>query len=480
MLHSKNVRPDPSAESGSSDVTVAVLAAGHGTRMRSETPKHLHRVAGMPIVERVIRAGFGARARQTIVMVNTGLSDLDEVLGMVGAFRIVVQGPPQGTGDSVRQALEAAGDTRWLVSLLGDSPLLTPEIVDALLEHASASECKLTLLTCMVDDASTYGRIERDAQGRVTRVVEYRNDAPEARVGPTEINSGVMVLDAPWALNELRQMEKDPATGEFLLTDLIDIAVQQAVGTPGHWPVETFIADASVSLGVNDRVQLAEVDALARKRVRERHMRAGVTIIGPETVFIDEHVQIGIDSIVYPHSMVTGATVIGERCEIGPSSNIRNATIGNDVTILHSTIRESSLGDGTSVGPYAHLRGGCQIGARVHIGSYAEMKNARIADGAKCGHVSYLGDVTVGSAANIGAGTITANFDGTQKHYTTIGDGALVGSDSVLVAPVTVGKRARTGAGSVVTRNVPDDTLVMGVPARARQSVSDFDSGSGN
>lgn len=480
MVNPQHESPDLPAKSGTSDVTVAVLAAGNGTRMRSDIPKHLHHVAGVPIVERVIRAGLGAGASETIVMVNSSLSELTALLGMDTTFRTVVQGPPKGTGDSVRQALELSPDCRWLVSLLGDSPLLTTEVVASLLQHATSSGCKVTLLTCTVEDAATYGRIERDAQGRVTRIVEYRNDAPQARIGQTEINSGVMVLDAPWALAELSRLPKDPTTGEFLLTDLIDVAVQQGSNPGSGWPVDTYVADASVSLGVNDRVQLADVDSLARTRIRDRHMRAGVTIIEPNTVIIDEDVMIGMDTIVRSHSVLTGSTVVGNHCDIGPAAVVESSTLGDDVRVDQSTIRDSSVGSGSAIGPYAHLRRGCHLGEHVHVGSHAEMKATELSAGAKCGHVSYIGDAYVGEGANIGAGTITANYDGVRKHRTVVGKGAFVGSDSVLVAPITIGENAKTGAGSVVTRDVPDNTLVMGVPARPKPLPGDVEPDSRN
>lgn len=453
-----------------SDVVVAVLAAGHGTRMRSEIPKHLHPVAGVPIVERVIRAGVNAGAGRTLVMVGSNLADLEDRIGSDGQFETVVQGPPRGTADSVRLALEHAPEARWMVSLLGDGALLTPEIVRELIEKAQSTGSRITLLTCEVADAATYGRIDRDEQGRVVRIVEYKNDTAEARTGVSEINSGVMVLDAEWARDALGKLPVDEGTGEYLLTDLVDMAVREA-RPEAEWPVDAHIADESVALAVNDRVQLAEVDDYARRLICERLMRSGVTIIGPDTVFIDEDVQIGSDTVIYPHTILRGSTVIGGNGEIGPSAVIVNSRIGDGVRIAQSTVRDSEIGDRSDVGPYAHLRAGCRVGADVHIGSYAEMKNATLGDGAKCGHVSYLGDVTVGGSANIGAGTITANFDGTGKHPTTIGDDAFVGCDSVLVAPVTIGRGARTGAGAVVTRDVPDDTLVVGVPARKARSV---------
>ncbi len=464
------VAPETASERAQPDVVVAVLAAGHGTRMRSDIPKHLHPIAGVPIVERIIRAGVASGAGRTLVMVGSNLADLEARIGGRDAWELVVQGPPRGTADSVRLALEQAPDARWMVSLLGDSALLTADVVRALIDQARSSGSRLTLLTCRVPDAATYGRIERDGNGRVRRIVEFKNDSPDERQGETEINSGVMVLDAAWARRELDRLPLDETTGEYLLTDLVDVAVRQAT-SGDEWPVDAYVANASIALAVNDRVQLAEVDAHARELIRERHMRAGVTIIGAETVFIDEDVRIGQDTVIHPHSIIRGGTVIGSDCEIGPSALIEDARVGDSVTISQSTVRCSTIGDHSDVGPYAHLRDGCRIGARVHVGSYAEMKNATIADGAKCGHVSYLGDVSVGAGTNIGAGTITANFDGVGKHPTVIGENVFIGSDSVLVAPVTVGDGAKTGAGSVVTRDVPDGTLVMGVPARARQPV---------
>ncbi len=456
--------PDPAA--ARTDVVVAVLAAGHGSRMRSELPKHLHHVAGVPIVERVIRAGAGAGAARTLVMVGSNLADLEDRIGARG-FELVVQGPPKGTADSVRQALERVPEARWIVSLLGDNPLLTSDIVRSLLSRAEQTASRVTLLTCVVPDAASYGRIDRDEHGRVRRIVECKNDDPASRMGPTEINSGVMVLDAAWARRELAALPEDPVTNEFLLTDLVEIAVGNAA-KGDSWPVDTYVADESVSLGVNDRAELAAADAKAREQKRARLMASGVTFIGAETTFIDEDVEIGADTIVHPHSILRGRTVIGGGCEIGPAAVLTDARVSDGVRIAQSTVTDSEIGPRSDVGPYAHLRAGCRVGAAVHVGSYVEMKNATLADGAKCGHVSYLGDVSVGAETNIGAGTIVANFDGVGKHPTVIGDGAFIGSDSVLVAPLTVGHRARTGAGSVVTRDVPDDATVVGVPARQK------------
>lgn len=463
---SRDAHGNTRARALDSDVAVVVLAAGHGRRMRSETPKHLHQVAGMPIIERVIRAGIGAATATTVVMVGSNMADLEECLEMQGEFTLVVQGPPRGTADSIRQALERAGEVSLIVSLLGDSPLLTSETIDSLIDRARGTGSKVTLLTCFVDDALAYGRVRRDEQGRVIQIVEMKNDQLNERTGSTEINSGAMVLDASWAREELSRLSVDPTTGEFLVTDLIDVAVRQGVDERSAWPVDALVADASESLGVNDRADLAEADARARQRIRERHMRNGVTIIGPESVFIDECVVIGEDTVIAPHSILTGKTVVGRGCQIGPAAVLDNARLDDHVVVEQSTIRNSSIGAGTHVGPYAHLRRDCHIGRNVHIGSYAEMKSATLADGVRCGHMSYLGDVSVGAGSNIGAGTITANYDGQVKHATTIGEDVFVGSDTILVAPVAVGDGARTGAGAVVNRDVETGATVVGVPAR--------------
>ena len=447
-------------------VAVAVLAAGHGTRMRSDTPKHLHAVAGVPIVERVIRAGLEVQPDDTVVVVSPAMANLPERLSMEGQFEVTVQESPQGTAAAVQQALSVIADDRcdWLISLLGDSPLLTGEVVQRLLKESVESGALVSILTCLLPSGSTYGRIARDEHGRAVKIVEARNDLPESRAGPTEINSGIMVLNAHWARQALRRLERDPETQEFLLTDLVDLALNDHQGD--GWPVITVVGDPSVAQGVNDRRQLAEADDVLRSRVRDRHTANGVTIVGRETVFIDDEVEIGPDSVIMPFSVLTGRTRIGARCRIGPHAVLHDAVLEDSATVQSSTITESVVGRNSEVGPYAHLRGGTSIGEHVHVGSYAEMKGVRVGNDSKVGHFSYLGDATLGQRVNIGAGTVTANYDGQHKHATVIGDDVFVGSDSVLVAPATLEHGARTGAGSVVTKPVAAGSLVVGVPAR--------------
>ncbi len=446
-------------------VAVAVLAAGPGTRMKSRSPKHIHPVGGVPLVERIIRAGLAVNPDRMLAVVSPGMVEMPAMLDMEGQFETVVQESPRGTADAVRTALKVAPDVDYLVSLLGDNPLLTGEMVEHLLDHAIATGSRVTILTCQLDEAQSYGRINRNAIGQVTNIVEAKNDTPADRAGRTEINSGIMVLEADWAREALERLPLDTVTGEYLLTDLVAMAASEH--QPGEpWPIATVEAPMEVSLGVNNRVQQAEADAIVRDQVRRKHMLAGVTMIGPETIFIDEDVEIGHDTVLLPGTILLRGTRIGIGCRIGPHAVLDKAEIGDHVTIRSSTIEHSRMESSSDAGPYAHIRGGSVIGEGVHIGNFAELKNTSMGRDAKSGHFSYLGDATVGQGANIGAGTITANYDGEKKNRTTIGDGAFVGSDTILVAPVTVAEGARTGAGSVVTKDVAPGATVVGIPAR--------------
>lgn len=446
-------------------VAVAVLAAGHGTRMKSRSPKHIHPVGGVPLVQRIIRAGMAIDPEWLLTVVSPGMVEMPKILGMEGEFQTVVQDPPKGTADAVRTALDAVPEAEYLVSLLGDNPLLTGDMVRDLLDRAIATRARLTLLTCHLDDAQSYGRINRNDVGQVTSIVEAKNDHADKRIGRTEINSGIMVLEAAWAREAIGRLPLDQATGEYLLTDLVAMAA--AEHTPGEsWPITTVEAPQTVSIGINNRVQQAEADAIVRDEVRRRLMTEGVTMIGPETIFIDEQVQVGPDTVLLPGTILLGETVIGSGCRIGPNAVLDNAKIGNNVTIRSSTIEFSTMEDNSDAGPYAHIRGGSVVGENAHIGNFAELKNTRMGAGAKSGHFSYLGDATIGERVNIGAGSITANYDGKQKNATVVEQDAFIGSDTVLVAPVTVAEGAKTGAGSVVTKDVAAGSVVVGIPAR--------------
>jgi len=280
-----------------------------------------------------------------------------------------------------------------------------------------------------------------------------------------EINSGIMVLDAAWARQTLQQLPPNPVSGEFYLTDLIAAAVA-ARPDSASWPVETVTAPITAALGVNDRLELAEAEALAWARNRERAMRAGVTMRLPDTIIVEDEVEIGPDSVILPNTMLLGRTRIGSGAIIGPGAIITDSILGNGVVVRNSTLTDVEIGDGSDVGPYAHLRSGTRVASGTHIGNFAEIKNSDLASGVKVGHFSYLGDARIGADTNVGAGTITANFDGVNKHRTEIGERVFLGSDTILRAPVRLGDGARTGAGSVVTKDVAPGATVVGVPAR--------------
>jgi bifunctional UDP-N-acetylglucosamine pyrophosphorylase/glucosamine-1-phosphate N-acetyltransferase len=416
-------------------------------------------------VERVLRAGDGAQAAAVALVVSPDAAQFARQLGEACHLIAVVQDAPRGTGDAVRLALEALPAVHRLVVLYGDHPLLESSSVAGLVRSSRQSGAKVTILSAILPDAAGYGRVVRGDGGHVTAVVERRDDDPVLRQGPTEINSGMMVLDAAWARAALAVLQPSMVTGELYLTDLVAVARDSAEsGAP--WPVAAVAGSPDDAVGVNDRADLALAESRAWARNRERLMEAGVTMRLPETIVIDEDVAVGADTVILPHSQLTGTTAVGAECVIGPGAVIRNSRLGDRVIVRSSTVEESIIADDSDVGPYAHLRAGSEIGPRVHIGNFAEIKAARLAPGVKVGHFSYIGDATVGAETNVGAGTITANFDGERKHRTEIGERAFIGSDTILRAPVRIGDGARTGAGSVVTKDVPAGATVVGMPAR--------------
>ena len=432
------------------------------------------------MVERVLRAGEGSRPHHSVLVVGPDTKELARRLAGAGDIITVVQDPPRGTGDAVQRALTALPEVDELVILYSDHPLLEPSAVAGLLAGLRDSHARVAILTATVQDAAGYGRVVRDSDGRPVRIAERRDDDAGLRIGPTEINTGLMALDARWARRALHQLCPSGATGELYLTDLVSIAVAEAQDN-GSWPVTAVPGEPDDALGVNDRADLARAESRAWERKRERLMREGVTMRLPETIAIDEDVTIGGDTVILPNSQISGATMVGSGCVIGPSAVIVNCRLGDRVVVRSSTIEDSVIADDADVGPYSHVRAGSDIGPRTHVGNFAEIKNARLASGVKVGHFSYIGDAAVGEEANIGAGTVTANFDGARKHQTEIGARALIGSDTILRAPVSIGDDARTGAGSVVTKDVPDGATVVGVPARllAPRSTSSRTTSSG-
>jgi len=444
-----------------SSLSVVILAAGAGTRMKSSLPKPLHSVAGRPMLAHVVDTARQLDPLDIVVVGSQDVLDAMATAGWAGGISVVEQKPPRGTGDAVRVALDAGANGDALLVLYADHPLVTPDVLVPLIEKVVHDHKRLAVLTCNVDDAAGYGRIDRDELGRLRTIIEKVDDDESRRIGSTEINSGVMALDRRWGADALANLAPNPRKNEYFLTDLVAVAYSEDPESVGSAPGTT-----DVLVGVNDRAELAVADHLLRERKRAHLLDSGVTLIAPVSNQIDLDVEIGADSIVGPNCIIESGTRIGQGCRIGPNAVIRNSTLAERVRIESSIIEDSSIGADSDVGPFSHLRGGAEIGARVHIGNFAELKNARVEEGVRVGHFSYIGDASLGANVNIGAGTVTCNFDGVDKHRTEIGHDVFIGSDSLLIAPVTIGDGARTGAGAVVTKDVAPGATVVGMPAR--------------
>ncbi|HEX6553746.1 MAG TPA: bifunctional UDP-N-acetylglucosamine diphosphorylase/glucosamine-1-phosphate N-acetyltransferase GlmU [Ktedonobacteraceae bacterium] len=450
-----------------------VLAAGKGTRMRSTLPKVLHPLAGVPLLAHVLNAveavpsslQFAPYAElpsstRPIVVLGNGATQVEAVFGERCLYAI--QEEQLGTGHAVLAARNAVEEFEPLPQVVlvcyGDTPLVRSEILARVLVEHQERQATITFLTAHATLPSDFGRVVRDADGRVLEIVEVKQ-ATEEQKCIDEVNSGVYCFDRSWLWPTLEALPRN-ASGEFYLTDLIGIA-----GAQGR-EIATVTGTLDEAIGINDRVQLAAAGKLLRHRILEQHMYAGVTIVDPDTTYIDADVSIGPDSVILPGTMITGKSRIGAACQIGPGTTIDQSVIGNHCIIRNSVLEEATLEDGVIVGPFSHCRPGAYLARNVHMGNYAEVKNSYVGAETYMHHFSYLGDATVGEHVNIGAGTITCNFDGVEKNRTDIGNGAFIGSDTMLVAPVTVGEGARTGAGAVVNRDVPPGALVVGVPAR--------------
>jgi bifunctional UDP-N-acetylglucosamine pyrophosphorylase / glucosamine-1-phosphate N-acetyltransferase len=436
-----------------------VLAAGMGTRMRSQTPKVLHTAAGRPLLAHVLGALAELGARPVVVL-SPESAAARSVVGE-GA-RIAMQDPPRGTGDAVRVALQAADDLKGTAFIVyGDTPLVRAETLRRLEELRASSGAVLALLAGEVGTENAYGRVVRDPKGNVSKVVEARL-ATDAERALKESNLGAYAADIAWlraAVTQLRPNE----TGEVFLTDLVALAVNDGK------PVAAYrTSDPDEGRGVNTRVELAAVEDVLRRRIRERHMLAGVTFHDPSSSLVDADVELAPDVVVERGSILEGRTRVGAGARIGPYSILRNTTVGERCVVEASVLESATLEDDVTIGPFSHLRPGAYLERGVEMGNFGEVKNARLGAGTKMHHFSYVGDAAVGKRVNIGAGTITLNYDGVNKHRTEIGDDAFIGSDTLLRAPIKVGKGAATGAGAVVTKDVPDDMIGIGMPARNR------------
>ena len=441
---------------------VVILAAGEGTRMRSSLPKVLHPLCGRPLVDHVLATARQLGAAKTVlVLAPEMVAQLRARFG--DGYDYAVQSERLGTGHALMQArplLEGAVD-RVLV-MYGADPLMRVGSVAVLIEQLDQSNARAAITTFIANPPTGYGRIVRDSAGHVREIVEERDASPAQRT-ITEVNQGVAAYDAAWLWPHLDRLSPSPIKGEFYLTDLVAMAVRE--GGPGSI-VAHLLADPGEALGINDRWELAQAETILRERILRDLMLGGVTIVDPAHTYVDVGVAVGADTTLLPGTMLKGATTVGERCVIGPYSVIEDSTIGHDCRVTASFLERAVMEDGSNIGPMSHLRPGARLGPGVHVGNFGEINRSTLGAGAKMGHFSYVGDATVGENVNIGAGAITANYDGTHKHSTSIGAGAFIGSDTILRAPVTVGTGARTGAGSVVTKNVPDGMLAVGVPAR--------------
>ncbi len=445
------------------EVTAVLLAAGQGTRMKSNLPKVLHPVCGRPMVWHALRAVEPVCTQKPVLVVGHGAEAVQAVVGEEARF--VLQEERLGTGHAVQQA-EALlrGQVRYVIVTYADMPLLRAETIQRLLETQRQNPGPMTLLTVQADDPRGFGRILRSPDGTVAAIVEEADATPE-QLQIRELNAGAYCFSADWLWQALRQVRLSPK-GEYYLTDTVSIAVSQGLTVQA-----VQLTDREETIGVNTRLHLAEAEAAMRRRINRRHMLNGVTMIDPARTYIDAGVQIDADTVLWPDTYLHGETTIGPGCEIGPNTIVRDSRIGADCRILASVLESAVVEDRVDMGPFARLRRGAHLAAGVHMGNFGEVKDSYLGPGVKMGHFSYIGNARIGANTNIGAGTITCNYDGERKHPTEIGEDAFIGSDTMLVAPLKLGAGARTGAGAVVTKDVPPYSLAVGMPARVIRTL---------
>lgn len=456
--------------SDSKPLNVLVMAAGLGTRMKSKRAKVLHELGGRPLIAHVVRAAQTLDPKTILVVVGHQAEEVEQAaLAEVGELAsFAIQATQRGTGDAVESARSAFEHSNSLVLVLsGDVPLIRAETLRKLIDQHRASGAACTILGVRLENPTGYGRIIRDAQGHFQRIVEQK-DATEEERQVREINSGIYCFESADLFSALKRVEPKNQQGEYYLTDVAEIILARA----GKVDVYTH-NDAREVSGINTRAELAEFENLIRRNaIRRLMIEDGVTFIDPSHAYVSPDAQIGRDSIIYPNVTIEGTSVIGEGCVIRSGARISNSRLGNDVTVKdHSIIVDSDIASHCSVGPFAHLRMNAALEEKATVGNFVEVKKSRLKRGTKAMHLTYLGDATIGERTNIGAGTVTCNYDGVRKHETVIEDDVKIGSDTMLVAPVRVGARSVTGAGSVVTKDVPPDSLVAGVPAEVKKKL---------
>ena len=444
-----------------SELTAVILAAGQGTRMRSRTPKVLHDLCGRPMVAWPIAAAVEAGADRIVVVGGPDRALADH---LPEGAELAVQAEARGTADAVLAAAGHLGSDGEVLVLSGDVPLITAELLHALVQTHRSAGAAATVATMELEDPSGYGRIVREEDGSVARVVETKaaGDATEAELALREVNAGVYVFAAAGLIDALRAVGSDNAQGEYYLPDVLPILRARGSRVAAHR-----VEQAEQLAGVNDRVEFAGARAVAQRRILESLMRSGVTVVDPASTLVDVGVAIGADTVIEPSSFLRGTTSIGAGCCVGPLTTLIDTTLGDDVRVPHSYLQSCEVRSGASVGPFAYLRPGALLREGAKAGTFVEIKNSDIGPGAKVPHLSYIGDADVGEGTNLGAATITANYDGRNKHRTRIGRRVRTSVDTTFVAPVSVGDDAYTGAGSVITRDVPEGALGI---ARARQT----------
>lgn len=440
-------------------ITAVILSAGKGTRMKSACPKVLHQVCGKPMVSYVIDAAQKSGAQQIVLVIGHGSEMVREELGE--RFEYALQEPQLGTGHALQTALPAVADSAdSLLVLCGDTPLLTVPTLSRLGAYFADTKAACTILTAVMDMPKGYGRIVRDSGGNVQSIVEEK-DASAAEKEIKEINAGVYFFDKKALLSVIGNLSPNNAQGEYYLTDVIAFLINK-----GHTVNAFTVADAREIMGVNDRIQLSYAAKILRWRKLLALMASGVTVIDPDSTYIDEDVTVGPDTIIEPQTFLRGVTSLGGNCHIGPACDITDSQVGDDCRLNRAVLWGAKVGANCTIGPFAYLRPGTVLGDKVKVGDFVELKKSTVGTGSKVPHLSYIGDAEIGAGVNIGCGTITCNYDGFAKYPTVIEDGAFIGSNTNLVAPVKVGKNSIIAAGSTITSEVPPDALALG---RARQ-----------